>query len=102
MITKLGILEGEILLDMDNAGKREKLKELPSYLNESRDFFFMAVGALVRHGLIFLCKKDGEFVVEPRITKEITLTVNDQVSIDEKLYENENEPAGAQMIEQAV
>ena len=88
MIIQIGILAGQILSELDDKNNTMKLTELPSFTDELRDMILMSIGTLVRQGLIFLYDEDGEFIVVSRVVEENTLTVNDQISINEELYEN--------------
>ncbi len=65
MITKIGIIAGEIWHYLDEHGK-EKLSVLAEKLDKSRDAILMSVGWLSREGHV-VSKKEGEdYTIELR------------------------------------
>lgn len=52
MITKLGLISGEIITTLEEVRGPLTLKEIEVYLGEKKDVILMSLGSLIRQGLI--------------------------------------------------
>lgn len=64
MITTLGLIEGEILTYLDQNGKTT-LTEITRRLEWPPQYLWMALGSLVRSGLVRIGKHEQEILIEP-------------------------------------
>ena len=63
MYTEIGLIEGEILNIFEDLHSPLTIKELGFYLDQPQEFVLMAVGALLREGLIYVERCDGKLFV---------------------------------------
>jgi len=63
MITKIGIVSGEILILLEKTKQPVFLETLYDRIDVSKDLIEMSVGWLTREGLIGLVKKEGNYLI---------------------------------------
>lgn len=63
MITKIGIIAGEIWEYLDNHAKKSSLEDMISALGKDRDQVFMSIGWLAREGHIVLEGESPNYTV---------------------------------------
>lgn len=67
MMTTLGLAEGEVLEHLERYGSA-RLRDLTRELEWSSLMVVMAVGALIRQGLVRGLRQNAEIILEPTIT----------------------------------
>ena len=78
LMTTLGIVSGEILTDLEQHGPTS-MRRLIRELAWPAPVVMMAVGALIREGLIQAAQHELEVVIEPRREWTIPALANDRV-----------------------
>ena len=63
MITKLGIVAGEILTVLEEKQKPVSLEEVEAKIQHSNDIILMAFGWLVREGHVHIRQKDDKLYI---------------------------------------
>ena len=64
MITKIGIIAGEIWEYLDNHGKSSSLEEIVSGLEKDRDIVLMSIGWLARESHIVMEGESPNYTVK--------------------------------------
>lgn len=72
MITKIGIVSGEILMLLDRNARPLSLGDIESRSEESRDLILMSLGWLIREGYIYSEYRDGLLVVSRVIKNSVS------------------------------
>ena len=73
MITKIGIVAGEIWQLLDSEGSM-RLKEINGKIERPESLILMSLGWLSREGHVILDKEEDDFIVTLRDKKEIQKT----------------------------
>lgn len=79
LMTTLGIISGEILTDLEQHGS-STIRRLMRELSWTAPLVTMAVGALIREGLIRASQHDLEIVIELRREWKIPINSNIQAA----------------------
>jgi len=64
MITRIGLIAGEIWEYLDHHGKESRMGDLVSALKQDRDIVLMSVGWLAREGHVALEGKSPNYTVK--------------------------------------
>ena len=64
MITKIGLVAGDIWNHLDNNGGFDQIENIIDKVENERDVVFMSLGWLAREGHIFLKRNDSGYIVE--------------------------------------
>ena len=63
MITKIGIVSGEILTILERMNRPMSIKSFESFLDEPSEMILMSIGWLAREGYIHLEMVEGECLI---------------------------------------
>ncbi|MBU0571307.1 MAG: winged helix-turn-helix domain-containing protein [Candidatus Omnitrophica bacterium] len=64
MITKIGLVAGDVLNYLDGHGGVDQIENIVAGVEKEDDIVFMSIGWLAREGLVVLERKDGGYTVE--------------------------------------
>ena len=72
IMTRLGIISGEILTFLEEKKRPVRLKELDDYIDEPKELIDMSLGWLTREGLTDIEWADDEefIIIEKRVQKQ--------------------------------
>ena len=59
MMTKIGLISGEIITVLEEVKGPLTMKEIQVYLGEETDVILMSIGCLIREGLLEVVKTNG-------------------------------------------